>query len=377
MSVPFSTFALLTLEDVFSRRPPRGSTEEHLQAAEQWLVRAHDVSPDDGVSYGYSIKGGWRDSYRETSGYIASTFFRLARDRGDRGFEERGLRVARWLLSVQNADGSFSNPRYGSEGIVFDTGQDLFGLVHAFEVCGDPAFLEGARRAARWLVDIAGDDGRWTRNEHLGTPHVYNTRTAWALLRLNERDPHPDWERAARANLDWAVSQQQPSGFFDHCAFERGADPFTHTIAYATRGLLESGLLLGDERYVDSARRCAEAALRHLRDDGFLPGKIAVDGSPAASYVCLTGNCQFALNWARLDRLEPPGGDRHWRRAAARALDFVMDHQDIATSNADVRGAIKGSQPVWGGYAPLSFPNWATKFFIDAMWMRKAWEVAA
>ena len=44
-----------------------------------------------------------------------------------------------------------------------------------------------------------------------------------------------------------------------------------------------------------------------------------------------------------------------------------MRCQDLATPNPAVRGAIKGSQPIWGRYAPFSYPNWATKFFIDAV----------
>ena len=44
-----------------------------------------------------------------------------------------------------------------------------------------------------------------------------------------------------------------------------------------------------------------------------------------------------------------------------------MEHQDVAAPNPALRGAVKGSQPIWGRYAPLSYPNWATKFFIDAM----------
>ena len=48
-----------------------------------------------------------------------------------------------------------------------------------------------------------------------------------------------------------------------------------------------------------------------------------------------------------------------------------MATQDLDDADANVRGAIKGSHPVWGRYARLSFPNWATKFFVDAMWLRK------
>ncbi len=367
---PIVAFAKLATKDLLGIRPRKANPAAHLFAAEEWLRRAHDQGTDDGVSYGYSVRGGWLPSYRETSGYIATTFFNLARDYGKPEDRERALRICRWLLKVQNKDGSFANPRYGEDGIVFDTGQDLFGLVRAFEETGDAVFKDGARRAANWLVKVADGAGRWTRNEHLNTPHVYNTRTAWALLRMNQIEHSAERERVARANLDWAVSEQQASGFFNECAFKRGLAPFTHTIAYATRGLLESGELLNDDRYIGAAQRCADVTLGHLRADGFLAGQIAADGTPAAGYCCLTGNCQFSIVWAKLlDRT----GDQRYRQAAIRALDYVMGCQDIGTGDLNIRGGIKGSQPVWGRYAPLSIPNWPAKFFVDAMLLRNRW----
>lgn len=363
-------FTKLAAKDLLGILPRKTDTKAHLHAAEEWLKRAHDQGTDNGVSYGYSVRGGWRPSYRETSGYIATTFFDLALHHKDSNYRERALRVCRWLLSVQNLDGSFSNPRYGNDGIVFDTGQDLFGLVRAFEETGDASFKNGAIRAADWLVNIADSHDRWTRNEHLNTPHVYNTRTAWALLRMNQLEYSEARERVARANLDWAVSEQRLSGFFDNCAFRRGVAPFTHTIAYTARGLLESGELLKEKRYIDAAQRCADAALRHVKEDGFLPGQITFDGKVAARYCCLTGNCQFSIIWAKLfDRT----GNEEYRRTVIRAMDYVVHRQDIYTSNPDIRGAIKGSYPIWGGYAPMSFPNWPAKFFVDAMLLRNRW----
>lgn len=369
--VHYFTFANLILNDMTGKLAVRGTAAEHLQAAEDWLKRAHDRPGDDGVSYGYSVRGGWRESYPETSGYIATTFFDLARLRNDGDYHERAVRIVRWLLSVQNPDGSFANPRYGDDGIVFDTGQDLFGLVRAYEDTRDPAFKIGAQRAANWLVSVADRNGRWNRYEYLNTPHVYNTRTAWALLRMNQVEYSAERERIARANLDWAVSEQQANGFFDNCAFVYGNNPFTHTIAYATRGLLESGLLLEDASYVNAAQRCAEAALKHLRPSGFLPGEIAVDGSATVNYCCITGNCQFAIVWARLFEHTD---DKRYQEAAIRSLDYVMSAQDIHTSNSNIRGAIRGSMPIWGRYAPLSYPNWAAKFFIDALMLRQQWD---
>jgi len=349
------------------RRPALQSIDRHLLEAEAWLCRAQDASGDGGVSYGYSVRGGWRPSYPETSGYIATTFLRLADER-DPAYRERALRILRWLVSIQNADGSFCNPRYGPDGIVFDTGQVLFGLVRGHELTHDPQLLAAARRAADWLTRIADVDRRWTRNEHHDTPHVYNARTAWALLRMNQIEHDAERLAVARRNLDWAVAEQRTSGFFDHCAFRRGSLPFTHTIAYTAQGLLESGFLLGDSGYLDAADRCARAMLPLMREDGHLPSTITTGGEPAAASCCLTGNCQFAIVWARLFA---SAGHAPYRIAVARALDYVMSTQDLTTSNLDLRGAIKGSQPVWGRYAPLSFPNWATKFFIDAMWLRR------
>ena len=341
----------------------------HLLAAEGWLCRAQDASADGGVSYGYTFGRGWREPYPETSGYIVPTFFRLATLRAP-SYRDRARRIVTWLLRIQNADGSWGNPRYGRKGIVFDTGQVLFGLVRAWREHGEPAVLAAARRAAQWLCDVADERLRWTRHEHLETPHTYNSRTAWALLEMDAIEHDGRRVAVARANLDWAVASQRPSGFFEHSAFRAGGLPFTHNIAYTVEGLLEAGVRLEEPGYVAAAKRAADAALEHLRGDGFLPARIAVDGHARSTACCLTGNCQLAIVWARLAELEP---DERYRDASCRALDYVMATQDLDSRNAGVRGGIAGSHPLWGRYAPLTFPNWAAKFFIDAMWMRAGW----
>jgi uncharacterized protein YyaL (SSP411 family) len=367
MLKPIAGFGALALDDLRQRTPPAAPLETRLLAAEAWLCRAQDANTDGGVSYGYSLRGGWRASYPETSGYIATTFLRLARRRGP-DYLQRAERILNWLTSIQNPDGSFANPRYGKRGIVFDTGQILFGLVRGHQATGRPEYLSCARRAAAWLTGVADAQLRWTRSEHLDTPHVYNARTAWALLLMNELEFDPRREAVARSNLDWAVSEQHASGLFDHCAFSRGRPPFTHTLAYAARGLLESGIALGERRYIDSASRCADVMLQHLDPRGHLPATFTVMGKAASRSCCLTGNCQFAIVWARLHGCL--GGDAY-RQGALRALDFVMATQDVDTADGGLRGGIKGSQPVWGRYAPMTLPNWATKFFVDALWMRK------
>lgn len=356
-------FAGRTMVDLLGSPQVVGGLQKHLEAAISWLKRAHDVTPDDGVSWGYSLKGGWRSSYRETSGYIATTFFDFAKQLKDDDCRQRALVISKWLVQMQNADGSISDPRYGSEGIVFDTGQVLLGLVRAFEETQEPFFLKAAQRSGNWLVEVADAQRHWTRNTHLGIPHVYNTRVAWFLLKLNALSPSLDRERVARANLDWALNQQK-NGWFEQCAFKQGVAPFTHTIAYAIRGLLESGFLLGEQKYIDAAVRGAEVSLEHLRFDGFIPGQIDTDGRAQGRYCCLTGNCQMAIIWLKLFEYK---GEQRYYQAAVDSLRYVMSCQDIRTSNSNIWGGIKGSQPIWGKYTRLSYPNWATKFFIDAL----------
>jgi hypothetical protein len=330
----------------------------------EWLKRAQAATPDGGVSYGYSILGGWRPSYRETSGYIAVTLFELARQLQDSESATLARTVSEWLCDVQEPDGSIANPRYhANEGIVFDTGQVLLGYVRAYRETGEHRFRDAATVAASWLASSLDDDGAWRINTHLRNPHTYNTRVAWAMLEANDIAPDPIIEAAARKNLDWALGQETDR-YFRSCAFETGVAAFTHTIAYAIRGFLESGRLLGEAKYTQMAQRSADAVLEHVHTDGWIPGQIDEEGRARARYCCLTGNCQLAIIWLKLYQRT---GSEHYLDTAKRCLDYVMGCQDLATPNLALRGAIKGSQPIWGRYAPLSYPNWATKFFLDAI----------
>ena len=359
-----ASFVGRALRDAVGSHAPRQNREAHLRSAVEWLERAAAATPDAGVSYGYSIRGGWRPSYRETSGYIAVTFYDLAKRFGDSESASLARRVSDWLCDVQEPDGSIANPQYRpGEGIVFDTGQVLLGYTRAFRETGEARFREAGARACAWLAERVDQDGAWRRNTHFGHPHTYNTRVAWAMLEFNDVVPDAAIEEAARRNLDWALTREK-NGYFESCAFKPGVAPFTHTIAYAIRGFQEAGRLLGDERYEQTAIRTADAVLGHVRDDGWIPGQIDEKGRPSARYCCLTGNCQLAIIWLNLFQ---SSGDPSYLDAAKRSLGYVMEHQDLDTSNLALRGAIKGSQPIWGRYAPLSYPNWATKFFIDAM----------
>lgn len=226
--------------------------------------------------------------------------------------------------------------------------------------------MEAAVRAGHWLAECQDPDGCWRRNEHNGVPHVYNTRATWALARtaLLASDGH--LRQAAVRNLEWALGQQTASGWYASNAFVPDRPPFTHTIAYAIRGFLESGLLLGDERFVDSATRAATAIAETQRPDGWLAGTYADGWVPKARYCCLTGVAQMALNW---QRLRQSTGDARWQAPVDRALAYLKPRQRLDGRRTPESGAIAGSFPIWGDYSRFEFPNWATKFYADVLLM--------
>ena len=66
-------------------------------------------------------------------------------------------------------------------------------------------------------------------------------------------------------------------------------------------------------------------------------------------------------------RLYGLDGDKRYLNAGLNLLDDVAATQDVTSPARPHYGGIKGSLPIYGRYAPLQYPNWATKFFIDAL----------
>jgi hypothetical protein len=56
-----------------------------------------------------------------------------------------------------------------------------------------------------------------------------------------------------------------------------------------------------------------------------------------------------------------------YAEAARRAIQFVSRTQQLKAENPGIRGGIAGSTPIYGHYERFTYPNWATKFYIDAL----------
>jgi hypothetical protein len=347
----------------------------HLAAAIDWLCRAQDVrngkSDAGGVAAGWSFEDGWLPSYPETTGYIIETFLVAAKILNRPELVDRAQRMINWELSLQAPDGAFPGHfgEPGSKPVIFNQGQIMHGLVAGYTQLGRQDCLEAMIRAGHWLVKQQDADGCWRNFEHNNTPHVYNTRATWALLSAGMVTNETELVDAAKRNLDWALTQQTASGWYATNAFVPVRSPFTHTIAYAIRGFLECGVQLQEARYIDSALKAGRGIAKMQRQDGWLAGTYRDNWVADANYACLTGIAQMSLNWTRLAQIT---GEESFRTNARAGLAYLKSTQRLNDADPVVNGGIAGSSPIWGDYSRFEYPNWAAKFYADALMMDMA-----
>ena len=346
-----------------------GAIDTHIKEAIQWLARAQDVMEDDGVSSGYHLYHGWLSSYPETTGYIIETFFKYAKLVQNEEYKVRAIKMTEWLLNVQKESGAIPDMDLKRE-MVFDTGQAIFGLIETYRETGDEKFIQAAINAGNWLLKVQDKNGSWINNAAFQIPHTYYSRVAWSLAELAEACANKNFREAAVKNIQWCLNQQTANGWFNNASFkqDRHNIPFTHTIAYTLRGILEVGLILNEESYFDSVIKATNILVTKIEKDGFVGGTFDKEWYPDKKFSCLTGNAQFAII---LFKQFQKYSKNEYKEVACRINRYLMRRQNISTKNIGIRGAIAGSVPIWGPYIHYNYPNWATKFFIDSLILEK------
>ena len=353
-------------------KPPSPADTWAAQAMERavdWLMLAQAGSRDGGVPAFYNwLRNRWAPSYPETTGYLIPTLLAYGNQAGHQDVVRAALVMADYLLSVQSPEGAI--PGWGGRlpVFIFDTAQVLQGWLAAWQQTAKAEYLAAARRAAGWLVAQQDPGGFWTHHQFGGHVKTWDVRVGWPLIQAGRATGETSYLDAGRRCLDWALTQQQADGWFEHCALEPGEPPVLHTIAYAIEGLLEGGLLLQENRHVEAARRAADALLARQRPDGSLSAYWSPGWQPASRSTCLTGDAQMALCWLRLHQIT---GRPDYRDAARRILQFVSGTQRADDAWPPVRGAIAGSHPLWGRYLRWCYPNWAAKFLVDALLLER------
>ena len=362
-------------------RKPRvanNTLEDHLRAGIQWLCRAQDAFDDGGVARSYSLayhrgfqKKGWMPSYPETTGYIIPTMFDYAHFADEQEIHDRAIRMADWECKVQMENGAVQGGTIDQvpSPAIFNTGQVIFGWIRAFQETRKEKYLQCAMKAGEYLVEQQDEDGAWRRflSNYASSKmnfYTYNTRTAWALLMLSAIDGGITYRNAAIRNIEFALNHQSDNGWFESNCLNDPSQPLLHTIAYCIRGILEAGILLDNNHYVDSARKAAEALISRQRSDGSLAGRFNDRWEPTVPWSCLTGDAQISIIWGRLFQIT---GEIHFLYAMKKINRFLDSVHLVRTKNENIYGGICGSHPIYGKYGRYEILSWAVKFYLDAL----------
>lgn len=343
--------------------------KRHLHEAMEWLKRAQDAGTDRGVSYGVFLGQDFDLSYPETTGYVCQTFVEQEQVTHDADLLERAVAMADWEIAIQLPEGAVMGGKFNTtpSPAVFNTGMVLLGWSALIRRTGEDRFKQAAARAAEWLVSIQDPDGRWIRgHSEFAAPEstLYNVKAAWGLCEAGAALGEQRYVQAALRNAEYCLSRQRPNGWLPDCCLSDPIAPLLHTLAYSMQGLIGIGKLTNRADLIAGARLLADAELRIMRADGFIPGRQYEDFSPAVQWCCLTGSAQTSIVWSELYRLTHEG---KYRAAVHRVNRYLMARHDIRNPDPRLRGGVPGSWPVWGDYGRLQILNWATKFLVDAL----------
>jgi hypothetical protein len=356
----------------------QADADVRITAAIDWVLRAQRATPDAGVSLGYfplDVDGGWQPSYPETTGYVITTLLAYAAQFRRADVRDAAIAMAHWEVDVQMDSGAVQGgavvPRDKQTPATFNTGMVLDGWCSAYEAFGEQRFLDAATAAVRFLVADLDDYSFFKTNGAFvsqGETKTYNCLCAWSMLRMARFTGDIDLERVSVRVVESALRRQQSNGWFSNNCLGMSSVPLTHTLGYTLQGVFEVGVLAEREDFIAAAELGLVNALKRTLSNGFLAGRFDKHWKPAANLVCLTGSCQLAVVAYRFVELF---GKSSLLAAADRLMSFVKATQSLDGEDPNVIGAIAGSYPILGGYMTGGYPNWATKYFIDALLRRR------
>jgi uncharacterized protein YyaL (SSP411 family) len=243
----------------------------------------------------------------------------------------------------------------------------LHGYTAAYRATKAPEFLDSGRRAADFLLADLRDDGHFRTLGKFVSYHrykTYNCLCAWPLYLYGEVMGDGRYKKGAVNVIEAALAQQHANGWFANNCLTNSDAPISHTICYTLQGILEVGLLSGREDFVASAQKGMEPLLRQITPEGFLRGSFHADWKPGLHSSCLTGNAQLAVVCYRLYEQT---GDSKYKDAGDCLLNYLKALQVLDSDTPEINGAIPGSFPLMGSYMTAGYPNWATKYFLDAL----------
>ncbi len=327
-----------------------------------WLCTSIEATGYKGSSHIYSRwrypLTGWHLGYPETTGYIIETLLDYQTVFPDLPLEDIAHQCGEWLLSQQLGQGAFpallANNQTPS---FFNSGMITFGLLRLEQKSFDPKRQDALEQLANWVTNRYKDHD-WT------TVPTYYFRAIWAYLLLAEHLQSQPLLQCCHQAIDIFTQKVTPQHAFRSWGFEGSDRAFTHTIAYTLRGCFEVGLLTQRGDLINKAANGFTSIMKTIHPEKGLAGSYDVSWQGDYSYRCSTGHAQLSVLGSRLFTHTR---DDQMNNQAVWLLHSIWDDQITHALDKNLSGALPGSVPIWGPYMRLKYPNWAAKFFLDAI----------
>jgi len=311
----------------------------------------------------YQPFGFWSGAYPETTGYLIPTLF-------DAGKSKEAIALADWIIELQYEDGGLPGGLMKNgkkeERSIFNTAQMIIGLHRAANETSEERFSKAALAAGIWLKKVQNEDGSWSKYHYKkGYFPSYYTRVAWPMLLSAEFEMGDSIKNAAIKTFELIQLKKLDNQFIKDSAFESGQAAFLHTIAYTIRGFIEAGIILNRKDFFKTGYNLSYKLFRKYELKKYLAGAYHEDFSEVKWYRCLTGEAQMCIIWLLIaDHKDDP----RFVNVASKVLDDLCKVQPTS-SFLKKKGGLPGSKPYYGRYIAFRQPNWATKFFMDALYL--------
>jgi len=355
----------------------------------EWLLKS-DIrikdGNDKGALYGWKYLNppSYPFVYSEITGYAISCYSWICSELGKPEALPAAREAARWIIRKMNSEfllvagfrkqdsfvekGDLSNQIY-----LFDNGMAMIGLLNLYRLTGKKDLLQFASKMADSLIkyffkgsaiSVALLDKFYRPMELKASkwstvPGAYHSKLSIGLLELSKLTDTTNYARISNALCDFAMSLQKLDGRFE-------TDPnsqitYLHPHLYACEGLIYSGVIQSNERYLKSAFQGIVWATGHLNSVGGLPR----DNS-SASVEQSDAICQLLrlLILCRFDLSEMLGQSQLTNlidRLHERTLDFCIKSRDDNTGGVKYQLSLE------------SICSWCTMFCMQAvrLWQKK------
>jgi len=314
---------------------------------------------------------GWSKPYPETTGYIIKTFDDLIYENNYFHLEDFSKNMADWILSIQNNDGSFPGGLYDenepSDKSIFNTAQILIGLHSRYKRTNDKKYLNSATKGANWIAECIDEFGNISKyNYENNFMPSYYSRVCWPILLVcnEESQENKILIEKTHSVMNNIADRQLSNLFISDSGFKKGSYAFLHTIAYTIRGFLECSNFVKGDKFFNIAYELSEKFMKKFEIKKVLAGAYYEDFSGVNNYRCLTGEAQMAIIWLMISDLT---GDLRFLNTASKLLDKLELEVKSRNTIFFKKGGLQGSKPFYGRYISFRQPNWASKFYIDAV----------